>query len=179
MGWWDVACNCDEVYLMEWFYILSSMLAPLVPLFFLTGCACCGAACGDGCSTTPTEATVTITGFTNNSCLACADYNTTYIIPRDLTFAAQFCGFRSFFSFGCDVGATPTDVVLVRIGLTGGDTVVLVSLQINAVTSITNWDANLGSGPIGCGGYGTFNVPFTSTGGSLCSHDGSSATVTL
>lgn len=66
---------------MDWILILASLLLPVVPLFFFPGCVCCGVATCTHCSDVISEATVTISGVTNNACSTCSGMNGTFIFP--------------------------------------------------------------------------------------------------
>lgn len=65
---------------MDWILLLTSMLVPLVPLFFFPACACCPI-CSSCTSSPAASVQVDIAGLTNDSCTNCNALNATYILP--------------------------------------------------------------------------------------------------
>jgi hypothetical protein len=169
---------------MDWPAIISALFFALgcAPLaFFQVACPCCVAvACGTGCSSTPVTISVTLTGYGNNSCSTCADYNTTYVLTR----GSGTCRYEVFPNMSCD--AAGNDWIQATLSLTGGQTRIVVEAQINGTVGHVDdsdifWQKDIAAGPIACKDYGTFAAPFllASGAGLRCTHDSSDATVTL
>ncbi len=175
-----------EIGMADWMQILTAVLLPLAPLFFLGGCPCCGGTnnCTGECTDVPpSEVTVTIAGVVNSACGTCATYNTTYIVTNN---AATCCGcaygdITTAFIGSCNT--TSVDNVDVFIGNNGaGQTRVSVHLTIDGVFGDAFlWQSgNLGARPIACQSIGTINANYVShTGTNRCASDGSAITVTL
>lgn len=148
---------------------------------------CCPVECGTGggfCSSTPASVTITATGFSNNGCSACADYNATYIIPRDtgLPFPSN-CNWILVSNKGCRIVGN-NDSATVSFSLNGTDTEIGASISINGPSGIPKslvfWSAILGAAPVACGSLGTFTVPInTIFDSAACNHDSSDLTVTI
>lgn len=153
--------------------------------FLLPGCSCCGVECGTGggyCSSTPANVTITATGFTNNGCANCANYNATYIIPRDTAFPhPNNCNWQLSAAKGCAAPGNG-DFISAAFLASGTDTEFRAQIAINTPVATTHvfWSTIMGASPIACGGFGTFMVPInTIFSQNDCFHDGSDLTVTI
>lgn len=157
--------------------------------FFFPGCLCCGTPCGTVsgvCSSTPASITVTATGFSNNGCSACADYNATWIVNRNTNitiFPSECYWERLETTKGCRV-VPNVDQVAAFFDDVAGDVELTIQIGINVALGVPRniqlWKTNLGALPVACEGFGTFAVPFDSTIiDTACTHDGSDLTVTI
>jgi hypothetical protein len=176
---------------MNWLELLLALFFAMgcAPLAFFQGaCPCCsGTPCGSNgsCSSTPINATVTVSGFTNNGCPSCANYNATYIANRDSGF--PFPANCRWVTSGATKGCTMVgqgEGVTVEFDVVGADTRITVQHFINGPTGTPRnnilWRDLLGTAPIACGGFGTFTVPYDSTfDAGACTHDLSDVTVTI
>lgn len=109
---------------MDWLLLLTSMLVPLVPLFFFPVCTCCAAPANDpDCvfcydPTFPDEVTITYAGIVNDlGCAAfggsdlCTDYNISVVLPKtgtcnytlNVPTVVADCGASSFIQYGASL----------------------------------------------------------------------------
>ena len=183
----NVALECGGV-LDVWLELLMSLFFAMgcTPLaFFQANCPCCTPVnCGTGCSSTPSSISVTVTGYSNNGCSTCADYDATYICTRDTIFPTQ-CQYIVYPALSCQTAAQ-ADSVTVTLSALGGQTTIAVVVIINgsqAQSRTVSWqDLALGASRQDCAGLGTITVPWLSTSATptpRCDHDGSDATVTF
>jgi hypothetical protein len=178
---------------MDWLLILSSLLLPVVPLFFFPGCVCCTGPCPTICSgASPFPVTVTISGWSNNvDCLDCADLDATYVVNENIPPLSLCRGNLTPDDQPCVVFGCINGVLAEMIG-SGGDTLVRITQLVNhsggaACDPVFNpnkwnkvvWEYNLGTSPQTCEGVGTVMAPHISTTGTLCTHDASDAEVVL
>ncbi len=165
--------------------------APLA--FFQSACPCCptGTPCGTAgvCSSTPTNVTVTFTGYANSTCTTCANYNATWIVNRNTNFPwpnnCSYLHTEGGITSPKGCATTPNgDSVNASFTASGADTILGISYAINGPSggarNLQFWTSNLGPSPIACGGLGTISVPLdTSFIATACTHDGSNITVTI
>lgn len=172
--------------------LASLLLAGMMPwLFLFPSCLCCGTPCGTAgaCSTTPASATVTFTGYTNNGCSSCANYNATWIVNRNTAIPFPSNCFYLKIETGSPspkgCASNPdADSVSVDFSVSGSDTILGIGYSINGPAggprNLQFWQGSLGTAPVACGGLGTFMLPFnTSFIADACSHDSSDVEVTI
>lgn len=170
-------------------YLWTTGALPLAMATANTCLTCCATVnCGTGCSSTPTSIAVTVTGYSNNGCSTCADYNATYICTKDPIFPSS-CRYLVYPALSCqsDPILHPTaDTVEVTLSALAGQTTIAVILIINgsqAQSRTVSWqDLALGASRQDCANLGTITVPWLSTSATAtprCDHDGSDASVTF
>lgn len=139
--------------------------------FFWANCPCCPAAgcthCASG--TTPASYQLEASGFSNNGCANCANYNSTFVVPQN-------------------GGATSCFFTLINLGICAGDDwdmtitataiTVIIDVDFIADTDLPTFAKTGLTAPFDCSASAeAFPVTFAGDQ-TLCFHDGSDLIVT-